>query len=896
MWAGLIVLWVVLSVCVQAFAAGEALTEFQRDSLDLAGQWQCLLGKGDGAMWRPEVAGGEKWKAVRVPGRGFLPRLGVERKRFGGVRNVWARRRFTLTAAQAARGAVLKWGGVRFGAEVWINGRQVGRHPTIGPHAIVLPAGLLKGGANLLVMKIPGWAGIPKGKAGYPLIPTGSGTQGWGHKGPAIYDDIWLDFYDRAYIRHALAMPDLAKGSVTFRIALDGAGELPEKVELSAEVRPWGGKALAGRGRAVAGKAHTDLTVRLKDAKAWTPREPNLYVAELTASAGGKVCDRVSFRFGMREVRIRKGRYSLNGEPLWFRGSNLVFEWHWGGPEGLFNKNVKRYIVDEARLMSLNSFRTHTIPPPAGWLDVCDEHGTMIWAELPVLYNYADFRFTREEIEVFHRHALLDSAGWVRKLWNHPSVVLWVLSNESGRDNAWESGAFWKHVRGIDPTRPALRSGGPEGTPDVLDVHTCGNYGGPSEGTVLKRLKRLAAEKDPKRPLSNSEYMNIFRKRSEYALRWLGRADHPGEGLTFAEFAAEHTEAMRRLRYDGILPYMYAGWTGLRKGNNWRRDYPTPMAAALHSSMAPVLASLDLFDRNFTAGEEIATPAAMINELHEDVEAELEVYVTPKDPLFVPDEAALKAAVFRDSVKVALKADSFDRRTVRWKVPEAEGAYYLALVLRRRGDRPVVSQRVVRAVAPAATAKGLKGREVTVLGATGEAERWLKARRIEYATSLVKGAVGGEVAVVWDAAKAPREAADAVRKFVAAGGRLVILNQPKWTWTELLDVQFAQRRSSRAFAYARAGHPVLANVDAEFLKRFNGQPGTVADRVITGGALTGARKLLWIENLTRPVMVSLPSGKGEIIICTLNLKSRIHKGKPNHDPAAERILLNLLQR
>ena len=113
MWAGLIVLWVVLSVCVQAFAAGEALTEFQRDSLDLAGRWQCLLGKGDGAMWRPQVAGGEEWKAVRVPRGGFLPRLGVERKRFGGVRNVWARRRFTLTAAQAARGAVLKWGGVR---------------------------------------------------------------------------------------------------------------------------------------------------------------------------------------------------------------------------------------------------------------------------------------------------------------------------------------------------------------------------------------------------------------------------------------------------------------------------------------------------------------------------------------------------------------------------------------------------------------------------------------------------------------------------------------------------------------------------------------------------------------------------------------------------------------
>ena len=47
------------------------------------------------------------------------------------------------------------------------------------------------------------------------------------------------------------------------------------------------------------------------------------------------------------------------------------------------------------------------------------------------------------------------------------------------------------------------------------------------------------------------------------------RPDHPAERLTFAEFAMEHTEAMRRADFDGIFPYMYAGWTRLR-GNNWR--------------------------------------------------------------------------------------------------------------------------------------------------------------------------------------------------------------------------------------------------------------------------------------------------------------------------------------
>jgi hypothetical protein len=355
---------------------------------------------------------------------------------------------------------------------------------------------------------------------------------------------------------------------------------------------------------------------------------------------------------------------------------------------------------------------------------------------------------------------------------------------------------------------------------------------------------------------------------------------------------------MRRLRFDGILPYMYAGWTGLR-GRRWRSDYPTPMAAALHSSMAPVLASLDLFDRNFTAGAEVATRAVLINELHEDVSARLDVCLTPQNPLFVPDEKALAAAVWRQSTNLDLKADSFAERTIRWKVPEAEGVYYLAAVLRREGDRPVVSQRVVRSIDPKLTAAGLKQRRVTLIGPTAAAGKWLKRHQLTAAVWAGKGPVAGDVAVVWDAARVP-EAARAnpagVREFVSAGGRLVILNPRQWTWTDLVDFKLAKEVSSRAFAYPQARHPMLTGVKADFLQRFNGLPGAAADRVIAGEAVKDARKLLWIVRPGRTIAAAVPMGKGEIVICTLNLKSRIDLSRPRYDPAAERILLNLIAR
>lgn len=875
--------------------------EVQREaSLPLNGQWERLLEQRDKEVWKAEVAEGlEGWRKVRVPGNVLV---GLKPPQWQSVNCVWVRRSFQLTAEQAGRGAVLRWDGIRFGPTVWTNGRRVAHHPPMGPATVMLPPGTLRQGRNQIVLKLWGWKGIPRGKAGYPLIPVGSGTQRWGAKNACIEDDIWLDFHGGLYVRAALAIPNVREGKVTFRVHLDAAGEWPSDVELSASVRPWRKHQPVDRGRtALRGKKRVlNLPVTLTNPKLWTPQERNLYEAALELRAGGKLLDELRFRFGLRELKVYGGHYQLNGKPFWFRGSNLVCEWRWGGYDGIFNRKVKSYIVDEARAMNLNCFRTHTLPPPKRWADTGDEHGTMFWAELPVLYNYANFRFTPEEREIFHRHALLDATGWVSKLWNHPSVGLWVLSNESRDDNEWEKTTFYGHVRKLDPTRPSLRSGGPEGTPDVVDVHTCNNYGHLTEGAELPVYARHAAGKDPKRALSNSEYMNYLKAREEYPLKWLGRKDHPGEPLVFAEFAMEHTEAMRRLRYDGILPYMYAGWTALRRGDRiWRKDFPSPMAAALHSSMSPVLVSLDLFDRNFAAGNTVETPLAMINDTLEDAPATVEVYLTPKDPLFVPDPAALKAAVHRDRFEHTFAANCVTSRKLQWPVPKTEGSYYLAVVVTREGRRPVVSQRVVRAIDPAASERGLQRVPVVALGVSQAGQTWMKRRKISFRTSLDEKLSRGDVVVIWDASAIPaaerKAAGERILRLVRGGGRCVILNQRKWDWPELIDLRMRARPCSRAFAYPKAKHPMLAGIAREHLMRWNGVPGTVADRSLTWQESVKAEKLLWMERPEYTIAARAPVGSGEIVVCLLMLKSHL-PGSGRYDPVAERILLNLLAR
>ena len=296
--------------------------------------------------------------------------------------------------------------------------------------------------------------------------------------------------------------------------------------------------------------------------------------------------DEVTFRFGMREIGVKDRNYKLNGEKpvaAWLESRVRVElgRHHRREGEGLPG--------DRSAEMSMNSFRTHTQPPPRLWCDVCDEHGTMILAEFPVLYNYQDYKFTPAEYQIWHRNVLSDVAGWMARLWNHPSVIMWVLSNESQGDNAWEEGPYQDFVNALDPTRPTLRTG-TTGTKENYDVHTCGNITDTVEGNLQGGIASWFQEAGD-RTTTNTEYMNYF---GHPKTQWAGVDNATADQIAVAQIGAEHTEAMRRERVDGIWPYMYAGWTRTRLAARvheteqgsavWKGGYAAPPSAAWHSA------------------------------------------------------------------------------------------------------------------------------------------------------------------------------------------------------------------------------------------------------------------------------------------------------------------------
>jgi hypothetical protein len=875
--------------------------DIERDALSLGGVWERLREQAAAEAWRPEVAAQlGPWEAVEIPGRIVPGQSRVENEK---LRNVWMRRRFELDTTRGTRDAVLRWGGIRYGATAYVNGQEIGHHAPIGPHAIALPRGLLRAGANEILLKIPGWAALEKSEAGVPTIPVGADLF-WGPQAATIFDDIWIEFYDGLYFRWILAVPDPEGGRVRFRVVIDGLGDgRPPGARARVRVWPKTGHENGQPTAAPAGVGEIDIgvttgpieiVVPMRGARRWSPQAPNLYLAEIEATAGGHTLDRARFHFGMRALGVERGHFLMNKRPLWLRGSNLVYEWSWGGEF----RDAKRYIVDEARRMNLNSFRTHTLPPPTHWANVADAHGMMLLAEFPVTYNYLDFEFTPEQRQQFRRNVLADATGWITKLWNHPSIVAWVISNEPVGDTDWEVGPYQQLVRALDPTRLIVRTGDDLGTDDLVAIHPTLNYTNAHDGELALTARRAAANKDPRRALGSTEYMNYLGPRAEIVTRRLGRSDHPGAALEFAEVAAEDTEVMRRLGFDVILPYMYAGWTRFR-GNNWRPEFATPMAAALHSAMAPVLASWELFDRNFVAGRRVRTDLVFMNETDTATPVRVDVYVTAKHPLFVPEEAALPRTAFRRRIRRTLPAQSRRTMAVEWPVPARPGTYYLAAVLRRPGHRPVVSQRVVHAVTPPELPLTRRPTDVVLLGADRALERWFDRKRIAHRDPGVSDLVAASRIVVGGrvvSASGDDGVTQALLDAVARGARLVILDPRHWSWPRLVDFSIRPGlATSRVFAYGSAGQDLLSGIPLDFFTRWNGLPGTLAYGFVSSGA-PDLEPVMWGNNQNEPVLVRRRHGQGEIVVVLLRLVDRLDPASESYDPVAESLLINLIQR
>jgi len=167
--------------------------------------------------------------------------------------------------------------------------------------------------------------------------------------------------------------------------------------------------------------ADKKVIFRIKNAHRWHGRkDPYLYAVKAELIEGEEVLDTVSTRFGCRSYKIDpENGFILNGEEYPLRGvSRHQDRW------GLGNALLPEHHEEDIELIcevGCTTIRLAHYQHDQYFYDLCDEKGLVIWAEIPYISNHMP---TGRENTISQMKEL------IVQNYNHPSIVVWGLSNE----------------------------------------------------------------------------------------------------------------------------------------------------------------------------------------------------------------------------------------------------------------------------------------------------------------------------------------------------------------------------------------------------------------------------------------------------------------------------------
>ena len=159
----------------------------------------------------------------------------------------------------------------------------------------------------------------------------------------------------------------------------------------------------------------------IENVRKWHGRkDPYLYTAKAELLEGDAVLDNVSARFGCRSFKIDPDRgFILNGEEYPLRGVSRHQD-RWGCGNALLPEHHQED-MDLICEVGCTTIRLAHYQHDQYFYDLCDERGLVIWAEIPYISKHMP---TGRENTVSQMKEL------VVQNYNHPSIVVWGLSNE----------------------------------------------------------------------------------------------------------------------------------------------------------------------------------------------------------------------------------------------------------------------------------------------------------------------------------------------------------------------------------------------------------------------------------------------------------------------------------
>ena len=164
-------------------------------------------------------------------------------------------------------------------------------------------------------------------------------------------------------------------------------------------------------------------TAKIENVTLWHGRKnPYLYTAYAKIQRNGVDLDNVSSRFGCRSYEIDPERgFILNGEEYPLRGVSRHQD-RWGIGNALRPCHHKEDIELICEV-GATTIRLAHYQHDQYFYDLCDEYGQIVWAEIPYISKH---------LPGGRENTISQMKELITQNYNHPSIVVWGLSNEIG--------------------------------------------------------------------------------------------------------------------------------------------------------------------------------------------------------------------------------------------------------------------------------------------------------------------------------------------------------------------------------------------------------------------------------------------------------------------------------
>ena len=711
-----------LSIFLFSFAAAGFALE-SRTVIGLSGTWDFEQTK---TAFAPE----KFTRKIPVPGLIFLaqPRIEQYEAYCDGTyepRYSWYRRKFTVPADLKGRQAVLTILKSKYVTQAFLNGIELGQSVSCyTPVEFPASHALRFGQENELLVRLDDRKRLPSQAAG---STDKEKVTYW----PGIWDEVYISFTGPLRLNNVLLLPSVARSRVTAKVRVRSF--LPAQVqygdrmqdsctvEIAVREKESGTQAGAPVARSQIVKRDNftviEVDVPIDNPRLWSPEDPFIYTAAVTLrDSQGKTSDRIEQDFGLRDFTRSGKHFTLNGEKILLRGTNITLYRFFEDPNCKAlpwdRQWVTRLLDEIPGRLDWNAMRICVGIAPKFWYDIADEAGLMIQNE----WFYWQSHGWDEQIRA-------EYTDWVWADGSHPSVVIWDAINENWDD--YIGNVLIPELKKLDPTRiwDAGYMTSEHMTLDEMDEpHPYMVFG--------HRTGFNDKPGDPPYPLGDLHYWGHSRNSllsssaaqlaNEYGWVWLWRNGSPAKLTTgvYDFYLGSRTTPQQRREFQaywvqlqtewlrterslaGVLVFCYLtndlGFTGDWFLHPIAELRPAPALKWLKHCFAPAAVFIDLEDARYSRHVPAREPGSLlsftlvgVNDNKQEVKGRVEVRLLDSSG----------SEIERKSLEIAIPAYYKKYEPVSVKLPKKAGGYLLLAEFfpqGSQGEKPAISRRYLR--------------------------------------------------------------------------------------------------------------------------------------------------------------------------------------------------------